>query len=61
MAKQKPGKRHTLLLYKRAMGRLWQATFVLGLILAGLWWQTTSGQIPLIETKNGAWILVGAW
>lgn len=60
MAKQKPGKRHTLLLYKRAMGRLWQATFFLGLILAGLWWQITSGRIPVIETKNSAWILVGA-
>ncbi|HZD57676.1 MAG TPA: hypothetical protein VE136_13165 [Anaerolineales bacterium] len=60
MAKHKPGKRHTLLLYKRAMGRLWQATLFLGLILAGLWWQITSGKIPLIDTKNGAWVLVGA-
>lgn len=42
------------------MGRLWQATMLLGVILAGLWWQLTSGDAPLIETPHTALILVGA-
>jgi hypothetical protein len=57
---RKQGKRHPLIIYKRTMDRLWQATLILGLVLAGLWWQLTSGGSPLIQTDQTAWVLVGA-
>ncbi len=60
MRARKLGKRHSLLIYKRSMDRLWEATLLLGLILAGLWWQLTSGSTPLIETRQTTWIMVGA-
>lgn len=60
MRTRKSGKRYSLLLYKHTMGRLWQATMLLGAILAGLWWQLTSGGVPVIETSQTAWVLVGA-
>jgi hypothetical protein len=33
----KSGSRHTLLLYKRVMDRLWKYTLVLGLLLFAIW------------------------
>ncbi len=60
MSSGKFGKRYPLLLYKRAMGRLWEATLFLGILLSGLWWQLTSGRVPIIETNQTTLILVGA-
>ena len=35
---RKRGKRHSLLLYRRTMDRLWGITVLLGLVLFALWW-----------------------
>lgn len=54
----KPGKRHTLVLYRRVMDRLWQAALPFSLVCLVFWWQITGGSDPLIETQRGAWLLV---
>ncbi len=60
MKTRKAGNRHTLLLYKRVMDRLWSSTLVLGLILLGLWgWGWFSPTI-LVEAQNSIWLLAGA-
>src|SRR3972149_1283717 len=38
MKARKFGKRHRLLIYQRAMDRLWAATLVLGLLVVAIWW-----------------------
>lgn len=54
----KPGQRHSLVLYKRAMDRLWKAALPFSLICLAVWWQITGSEIPLIETQRGIWLLV---
>lgn len=54
------GKRYTLLPYKRTMDRLWKATLVLGLLLAGLWWQGGVGLIVPLDALGDAAVFVGA-
>jgi hypothetical protein len=60
MKLRKPGKRHPLLIYRRAMDRLWQETLILGLILGFLWWQISYAADPLIETEQSPWLLAGS-
>lgn len=60
MKSPKSGKRHTLLLYKRFMDRIWSSTLVLGLILLVLWgWGWFSPTI-LVEAQTSFWLLAGA-
>jgi hypothetical protein len=54
------GKRHALLLYHRAMGRLGLPTLLLGLLLATLWgWNAFIGT-PLVMLKNSSLLLIAA-
>lgn len=54
------GRRHTLLPYKRSMDRLWKPTLLLGLLLAGLWWQGAIGFIVPLDALGDAVVFVGA-
>ena len=60
MKAHRSGKRHVLLLYRRAMDRMWQGTLPFGLIMGIFWWQITTSAIPIIELNQPAWLLVGA-
>lgn len=60
MKARRSGKRHVLLLYRRAMDRIWQGTLPLGLIMGIFWWQIKTSTIPIIELNHPAWLLVGA-
>ena len=48
------GSRHPLLVYKRAMGRLWKLTFMLGAVLAFAWgwslWESKTISILSLDT-----------
>lgn len=56
----KSGKRHPLLFYRRAMDRLWVATFFLGLILGVVWLWFWWSDVPLISPGNETWLLAGS-
>ena len=55
----KPGRKHIFLTYRRTMDRLWQATFVLGLLLSGLWYWGP-WIMPSLQPPNDKVILAGA-
>jgi hypothetical protein len=58
MRARKFGKRHRLLIYQRAMDRLWAATLILGLLVVAIWWW--GGDIfPLLTEPFDTLILVG--
>ena len=60
MRSRKAGSRHTILLYKRVMDRLWVYTLSLGLLLLGLWGWGWFSPAVLIEAQNNAWLSAGA-
>lgn len=53
-------KRYPLLLYRRAMERLWAPTLLLGGIMAALWAWTFMTNAPLFNTRAEPWLFVGA-
>jgi len=58
MSGKKFGKRHRLLIYERAMDRLWAATLVLGLGMVAAWWW--SGDVfPLLSEPSGTIVIAG--
>jgi len=60
MKTRKAGKRHQLLIYKRAMNRLWGATILLGLILLGVWGAIRIKNVAVLETEYTIWLLAAA-
>jgi hypothetical protein len=56
----KAGRRHTLLLYRRIMDRLWAPSLVLGLLLLGIEAWSWFNETRLIEGQDNLWILVGS-
>lgn len=60
MTRKRKGQRFTLLLYQRAMDRLWKTTLILGLLLAGLWWQAPAGWVIPIPAAYEGWVFVAA-
>ena len=60
MKKRKKGQRFRLLLYKRFFDRLWKATLILGLLLAGVWWQGQLDFILPISPQIDPWVLLAA-
>ncbi len=56
----KKGRRFTLLIYKRVMDRLWAATLVLGLLLAGVWWQAIGGWFIPLSIVTETWVYMAA-
>ena len=60
MKARKSGSRHTLLLYKRVMDRLWWYTLVLGLLLFAIWFWTWWYGSSLIHAQQDLWLLLGA-
>jgi len=57
---RKPGQRHPLLLYRRAMDRLWKPTLLLGLILAAASGWALISPVPLFRVDADVWLFVGA-
>jgi hypothetical protein len=57
---RKKGRRFTLLIYKRVMDRLWAATLVLGLLLAGVWWQAIGGWFIPLSIATETWVYMAA-
>jgi hypothetical protein len=60
VATRKKGRRFTLLIYKRFMDRLWAATLVLGLLLAGVWWQALGGWVIPLSIFTETWVYMAA-
>lgn len=60
MKSRKVGNRHTILLYKRVMDRMWTATLLLGILLLGLWGWGWFSPAVLIEAQNSFWLLAGS-
>jgi len=60
MKARKPGSRHTLLLYKRVMDRLWKYTLVLGLLLFAIWFWTWWFGPSVIRGQQDLWLFIGA-
>lgn len=60
MKVRKVGKRHSLLIYKHMMDRLWGATLLLGLILLVVWGALRIQNIAVIDTEYTIWLLAGA-
>jgi hypothetical protein len=59
MTPRKAGIRHPLLIYRRAMDRIWPAALALGLLLGAIWaWEFWSGQ-PLLAGQADLWLLGG--
>ncbi len=60
MPARKFGNRYTLLIYRKFWNRLWLPAFLLGGILAVLWWQAGTRETSIIHTANNLWVLMGA-
>ena len=60
MRTRKAGKRHTLLIYRRTMDRLWVVTLALGLLLALVWGWMWFSDTPILNPKYEIWMLVGS-
>ena len=60
MKRGKPGSRHSLLLYKRVMDRLWASTLLLGAILLIVWGWSWSSAAQLFQSQDSIWLFVGA-
>ena len=60
MSTRKKGRRFTLLIYKRFMDRLWASTLVLGLLLAGVWWQAIGGWVIPLSIFTETWVYMAA-
>lgn len=58
MGKRRTGSRHILLVPKRAMGRLWKPSFLIGLLLAVILWQMQKGNL-ILERLENQFLLVG--
>jgi hypothetical protein len=59
MAKQDRGDRFPLLLYRRAIGRYRTPTFLLAVLLLGLWYPVSVGWLIWPQPADGVWLLVG--
>jgi hypothetical protein len=59
MKRRKAGKKHRLLLYKRALDRVWKITLPVGLLLLGLWF-FSSVFIPTLHAPYDALAFVVA-
>jgi hypothetical protein len=53
-------KRHPLLIYRRAMDRLWPSLLVLGVLLGGIWAWNDYNQTPMLDVQNSFWLLGAA-
>ncbi len=60
MKVRKVGKRHSLLIYRRTMDRLWGPTILLGLILMVVWGLLRVQNVKVLDTENTFWLLAGA-
>lgn len=60
MRKQKPGERHTLLMYRHAWERLWRPALLLGILCGALWWQAGTSLTPLLPGADSYWVLSAA-
>ena len=60
MKARKAGSRHTLLLYKRVMDRLWKYTLVLGLLLFAIWFWTWWFGPSVLNGHQDVWLMLGA-
>ena len=60
MKARKRGKRHSLLIYRRTMDRLWTATFTLGMILFTLWTWTWFSPMRFLYAQENNWLMVAA-
>lgn len=58
MSKRRRGSRYILLVPKRAMGRLWKPSFLTGLLLALILWQTQKGNL-IFDRLDNQFLLVG--
>jgi hypothetical protein len=58
MKSRKIGNRHSLLLYRRIMSRLWAAALVLGLLLLLIWGWGWFYTTPLLEGGENIWLAV---
>jgi hypothetical protein len=58
MASRKNGNRHTLLLYRQVMGRLWKSTMIFGLLVLLIWGWGGFYSIPLLEGADNNWLAV---
>ncbi|MBN1147721.1 MAG: hypothetical protein JXA78_10735 [Anaerolineales bacterium] len=56
MKPNKPGVRHPLLLYRRSMGRVWKATFALGLVTAVVGWFSLLEEITILGFSSILWL-----
>lgn len=57
---RKAGKRHPLLMYQRAMDRLWQPTLALGILLGAIWALDWFTAISVLQPGGEIWLFVGA-
>lgn len=58
MAEKKTGKKHTLLLYRRMMDRLWPSTLLLALLLLGIWGLSEYNIAQVLEYQDDTLLLV---
>jgi hypothetical protein len=59
MAKEDQGDRFPLLLYRRAIGRYRTPTFLLAVLLLGLWYPVSVGWLIWPQPPDATWLLVG--
>ena len=59
MNKSKAGSRHILLIPQRAMGRLWKPSFLVGILLAVILWQSKKGNSILANLDNEYLLFAG--
>jgi hypothetical protein len=60
MSTRKAGKRHTLLIYRRAMNRLWVVTLAMGLFLGIVWVWMWFSESPLLSPAGEIGVLAGS-
>ncbi len=60
MKRRKSGSRYTLLIYHRAMDRLWKATLALGMVLVFFWWWSWFRGAIVLPPAGDLWIAIGA-
>jgi hypothetical protein len=60
MSTRKAGKRHTLLIYRRAMNRLWTVTLGLGIFLGIVWAWMWFSESPLLSPAGEIGVLTGS-
>jgi mRNA-degrading endonuclease HigB of HigAB toxin-antitoxin module len=58
--RRRSGSRYPLLIYRRAMDRLWKPTLILGILLTFLWWWSWYRGGINLSTSADLWIAIGA-